>query len=213
MAQDFAKKRQPPPSGGKPARASRPSAPVSRLNWFISGFLVGVIGVVGGYVGLTQYQASHQQALDARVAKNTPDKQPTFDFGFYRELANTEVKVPPGANTTTPAAGSPTPSAQQPTPVAGTTGKPVSAPATTASAEPVQNFLLQAGSFQDKQEADERRVKITLMNMPSEIVPGVVAGRTWYRVQVGPFAGRAATDEARKQLSASNIDSIPLLMR
>jgi cell division protein FtsN len=75
------------------------------------------------------------------------------------------------------------------------------------------NFLLQAGSFQDKLEADERRAKITLLNMSAEIVPGVVAGRTWYRVQVGPFNGRNAAEDARKHLSASNIDSIPLLMR
>jgi cell division protein FtsN len=51
------------------------------------------------------------------------------------------------------------------------------------------------------------------MNMSAEIVPGVVAGRTWYRVQVGPFAGRDNAEAARKKLSASNIDSIPLLMR
>ncbi len=75
------------------------------------------------------------------------------------------------------------------------------------------NYLLQAGSFQDRQEAEERRAKITLMNMGTEIVPGVVAGRTWYRVQVGPFAGRDSAEDARKELSANNIDSIPLLMR
>jgi cell division protein FtsN len=32
-------------------------------------------------------------------------------------------------------------------------------------------------------------------------------------VQVGPFTGRDNAEEARKQLSANNIDSIPLLMR
>ena len=92
---------------------------------------------------------------------------------------------------------------------------PISASTETpAGAEPAAvNFLLQAGSFQDKLEADERRAKITLLNMSAEIVPGVVAGRTWYRVQVGPFNGRNAAEDARKHLSASNIDSIPLLMR
>ena len=202
MAQDFAKKRTPPQGNRQAVRSGQGSAPVSRMNWFISGFLLGVISVVGGYLGLMEYQKLHPDALKTVDDASIPQKQPDFDFGFYRELAKKEVAVP---------SEQPDPAATPPSSPANTaTAAP---PQVTATAEANQSFMLQAGSFQDKQEADERRAKVMLLNMPAEILPGVVAGRTWYRVQVGPFSGRTAADDARKQLSANNIDSIPLLMR
>lgn len=157
---------------------------------------------------MLQYQSMHAGSRQAGNGQATPAKLPVFDFGFYHELANAEVAVK------VPAEPGPGPTSATVSKVA----SPVVA-TTTAAASAAQpdvqavNYLLQAGSFQDKQEADERRAKITLLNMSADIVPGVVGGRTWYRVQVGPFAGRNAAEDARKQLSASNIDSLPLLMR
>ncbi|HTQ99416.1 MAG TPA: SPOR domain-containing protein [Candidatus Acidoferrum sp.] len=224
MAQDFAKQRPSPQAKNKNARPARQGAPVSRLNWFISGFLFGILCVIGGYIALTQYQSRHSKTLEARASQAMPDKPPAFDFGFYHELANAEVAVKGSEKSgdkapeksADKAADSPAmPAPSSPPASTAPKAQPTAnaAVATATSAEAAQNYLLQAGSFQDKQEADERRAKITLLNMPAEIVPGVVSGRTWYRVQVGPFAGRSNTDEARKQLSANNIDSIPLLMR
>jgi cell division protein FtsN len=205
MAQDFAKQRPPQPQpvrkNGKPT--SRPQQKKSaHWNWFFSGIIAGSLLTGAGYIGFLRYQAMNPAALDADNGAQTPVALPDFDFGFYNELATAEVtvSVPPDPAT------------------AATTGQstPAAVPATQPAAVAQQasvNYLLQAGSFQAKQEADERRAKITLMNMAAEIVPGVVAGRTWYRVQVGPFAGRDSAEAARKELSASNIDSIPLLMR
>ena len=51
------------------------------------------------------------------------------------------------------------------------------------------------------------------MNLDANVVPGIVAGKTWHRVQVGPFAGRRAAEEARDVLSSSNIDTIVLKLR
>ena len=208
MAQDFAKQHPPQQQASrKPARGLRPPARVSRLNWFISGFLFGVLCLAGGYIALLQYQNKHAETLEASASKTAPAKLPAFQFGFYHDLSKAEVPVK------TPDS-SPTTTATNPTTVKAAATTHTASTETPAGAEPAAvNFLLQAGSFQDKLEADERRAKITLLNMSAEIVPGVVAGRTWYRVQVGPFNGRNAAEDARKHLSASNIDSIPLLMR
>ena len=201
MAQDFAKQRPPQQQAArKPAKGKASSS--SRWSWFFSGVFVGVALVAGGYFGFLQYQSLQPVTTEGASGSQASPELPAFEFDFYRELATADVPI------NVPDDGSAAPTAATATPA------PQSAPATTAAAaEPVINFLLQAGSFQNRQEADERRAKITLMNMSAEIVPGVVAGRTWYRVQVGPFAGRPAAEEARKQLSANNIDSLPLLMR
>lgn len=205
MAQDFAKQRSPQPQAarktGKPA--SRPQNKGAHWSWFFSGIIAGALLTGGGYLGFLRYQATNPAAL-ADSAAQTPVELPDFDFGFYHELATAEVAVavPQDPAAITAAATTPT-----------TAATPAAQAAAGTPPQAAVNYLLQAGSFQDKQEADERRAKITLMNMAAEIVPGVVAGRTWYRVQVGPFAGRDNAEEARKELSANNIDSIPLLMR
>ena len=203
MAQDFAKQRPPQPQASrKPGKGARPPARFSQLNWFISGFLFGVLSVAGAYLGLVQYQSTHADKQVTGNSKSAPDKLPAFDFGFYHELAKAEVPVKVQETSGSTSAATSIKTAPHPT-----------AAETPQEADAAVNFLLQAGSFQNKQEADERRAKITLLNMSAEIVPGVVAGRTWYRVQVGPFNGRSLADDARKQLSASNIDSMPLQMR
>lgn len=203
MAQDFAKQRPPQQQaarkGGKPA-ARRSGG--SHWSWFGSGIVAGMLLAILGYTGFLHYQSLNSSALDT-ASQQPPAELPDFDFGFYQELATAEVAVASPADAT------------------GAVSEPASASTAAASPEqpaavqqpPAPNYLLQAGSFQDRQEADERRAKITLMNMAADIVPGVVAGRTWYRVQVGPFAGRDSAENARKELSANNIDSIPLLMR
>ena len=202
MAQDFAKQRPPQQQaarkGGKPT-ARRSS---SHWSWFGSGIVAGMLLAVGGYLGFLHYQSLNPSNPET-ASQQAPAEQPDFDFGFYQELATAEVAVAVPADATTTVDG---------TAVANTPSTAAASPAAPQQ-PPAPNYLLQAGSFQDRQEADERRAKITLMNMATEIVPGVVAGRTWYRVQVGPFAGRDNAENARKELSANNIDSIPLLMR
>ena len=203
MAQDFAKQRTPQPQSARKngKRAARPQHKSAHWSWFISGIFAGIVLTGGGYLGFLRYQAMNPTALDANNSAQTPVALPDFDFGFYNELATAEVTVRVPQDPATLVTGQATPDAS-----------PATQPAAAAQQAAI-NYLLQAGSFQAKQEADERRAKITLMNMSAEIVPGVVAGRTWYRVQVGPFAGRDNAEAARKELSASNIDSIPLLMR
>jgi cell division protein FtsN len=115
----------------------------------------------------------------------------------------------PAVTTTAPTTPAPT---ETPPPAA---APPAVATATQASASSadMRQYLLQAGSFQDRQDAESRRARIILLNLNANVVPGVVAGRTWQRVQVGPFNGRQNAEAARALLSENNIDSIPLIVR
>jgi cell division protein FtsN len=216
MAQDFAKQRTAQqPTARKGVRTHvRPAAKNASWNTFISGVFTGALLVVIAYFAYQRYQAEQPSIAAALNAAKT-EELPAFDFDFYKELANAEVavSVPPDP------APAPTPATTAPASAALSVTTTATSNTSTASAAPAPpktvtlNYLLQAGSFQERKEADDRRAKITLLNMSADIVPGVVAGRTWYRVQVGPFAGRPPAEEARKTLSANNIDSILLLMR
>ena len=69
-------------------------------------------------------------------------------------------------------------------------------------------YLLQAGSFQNADDAERQRARIILLNMSASVAEGIVGGRTHYRVQVGPFAGRQSAEAARNLLSGNDIESI-----
>lgn len=201
MAQDFAKQRQHSPAQNrKPARGPQRPAKRSYWSWYFSGMFSGALAMVFAYYGYERYQTLMQESPAAEAIAEAQEELPDFDFGFYQELATAEVNVnkPPAQGVeTTPGSTATIAAAQTSTP---------------AEAQNV-SYLLQAGSFQDRQDAEERRAKIILLNLDAQISAGVVSGRTWYRVQVGPFPNRGGADEARNLLSASNIDSIPLLMR
>jgi cell division protein FtsN len=203
MAQDFAKQRQVAPTNRRnTVRAASRTAPesgTSHWNWFFSGIFCGFLVVGIGYLGIIKLDSELTQAVQNANTTNTPNR-PTFDFGFYGELANAQISVP--VPQSTPAAGN----------VPGRVANELQVAATTLPIE-LPLYLLQAGSFQDRQDAENRRAKVILLNMSASIVPGVVSGRTWHRVQVGPFTGRDAAESARDLLSENNIDSIPLLVR
>lgn len=206
MSHDFAKYRQ---AQGMPQRLRPPATrtteqpPQHHWSWFLAGMLCGFLIIGIGYLGLVELDTGPSEPeASAETAAEQP-RRPVIDYGFYEELARAEVTVelpPPPAATAAPAAAAQTSTA---------------APATTspAAAEDELRYLLQAGSFQDRQDAENRRVKVLLLNMDANVVPGVVAGRTWHRVQVGPFQGRGQAEAARTILSENNIDSIPLLLR
>lgn len=109
-------------------------------------------------------------------------------FEFYTLLPNQEVM-----------SGRATPAPEQPAPPA--------KEAAPASAEPA--YVLQAGSFRSAAEADRRRAAILLLGLPVRVVQvPVKPGETWYRVVVGPFAGKAAAQTARGTLQESGVDTL-----
>lgn len=82
-------------------------------------------------------------------------------------------------------------------------------PAKSAGQEPA--YVLQAGSFKNEAEADKRRASILMLGLPVKIVKvPVKPGETWYRVVVGPFAGKAAAQTARSNLRSNGVDSLVL---
>jgi len=72
-------------------------------------------------------------------------------------------------------------------------------------------YLLQAGSFLDPNDAEALRARLILMNLDTRIQPHPLSGRTWYRVQSGPFLGRNAVEGAENIMIENNID--PIRMR
>jgi cell division septation protein DedD len=240
MAQDYARHRDRNAARGGRRAATRMQPPAStHWNWYIAGVLSGLFAVFIGYVGIANFGGQAPGETPVQQVVVAEEDLPVFSF--YQELANASVDVATPAGTAPPAtttaqtppkqdnatAAKPTAAAATPTTAAATAPVETPPPATSPAATPppattvatapassdTRQYLLQAGSFQDRQDAESRRAKIILLNLNANVVPGVVAGRTWQRVQVGPFSGRQNAEAARALLSENQIDSIPLIVR
>lgn len=76
-----------------------------------------------------------------------------------------------------------------------------------AKSEPVipkskQRHFIQAASFQNKEFAETLRHRLAELG-PANVLPSDVAGKTWYRVRLGPFKERHNADEALRAVVSS----------
>lgn len=103
--------------------------------------------------------------------------------------------APPGVTPATPARP------------AATTPPAVEAPAKPAHTAPGMNFFAQAGAFTRVDDAEAQRAKLALLGLDARISEREQAGRTVYRVRVGPFDARAQADAAIDKLQAAGVDA------
>lgn len=190
MAQDFAKSRKSTnkPAKKKPARSATRNTPSEsrHWSWFLSGLFSGVLLCVIGYFSLGQLRNNNIIANNPLAGLgNEGGEQSGTELEFYDYLPQAEVEV-------------------DVVPVAITENTP------EEEANPI-TYLLQAASFQNPSEAEALRARLILMNLDARIVPSNVSGRTWYRVQAGPFVGKRAMEAAETTLIQNNID--PIRMR
>lgn len=71
-------------------------------------------------------------------------------------------------------------------------------------------WVLQAGSFKDPIDADERRATLILLGLDVGIREVKLTGDTWHRVIVGPFDSKLELNRAQDKLAQAEVSSIPL---
>ncbi|MFT5320729.1 MAG: hypothetical protein ACI934_000872 [Pseudohongiellaceae bacterium] len=191
MAQDFAKKKKASSTTApkKPVRsATRNSSDNSNhWSWFFSGLFGGVLLCMVGYFSLTQLNngASISEVAIPGLGNENEASDSATQLEFYDYLPQAEVEV---------------------------NVVPVELASSALEDESNQiTYLLQAGSFLDPNDAESLRARLILLNLDTRIQPAPLSGRTWYRVQAGPFGGRNAVESAENTLIENNID--PIRMR
>ena len=73
-----------------------------------------------------------------------------------------------------------------------------------------QLYLLQAGSFRQRQDADRRRAELLLLGLEPKIEGSNGDNGRWFRVYVGPFESRSQLAKARSLTAAQDIDTLLL---
>lgn len=192
---------------------------------FVGGLLLGLLLSFGVYLlkilptAMELRERAKEQAENCDEAAAKPAAKPATDAGkttasgepvkfeFYSMLPKQEVVAPVNGNKTTVATPPPTPTEKTAVPPLATTA-PVKTTAPTAT---TGKYLLQAGSFRTRDEADKRRAQLLLSGLAVSVQSAKLAnGETWYRVMVGPFADEATMLKAQKQLAAMKVETLPV---
>ncbi len=198
MAQDYAKKRRTGStakrrSTRKKSASGRATSGPSGWRWFTGGLLTGVFLSFLVYLGtlppgVTPAGESNpaQQPQDSVTVAAEPPK-PRFDF--YKMLPEQSIDADIDTDTSTPQES-----------------RVAESPAATSS----QYYLLQAGSFRQREDAERRRAELLLLGLEPSIEETTGSNGRWYRVYVGPFESRSKMAKARSLTASQDIDTLLL---
>ena len=123
--------------------------------------------------------------------------------------ASAAVPPPPAAVPSSPAVPPPAstpPSTRDPAAILG--DKP-SAPAvsTQPAAGPLITYFVQAGAFGKAEDAEAQRGKLAMLGMTARVTEREQAGRTVYRVRLGPFEQKADAVSVKDRLDGAGVDA------
>ena len=77
-----------------------------------------------------------------------------------------------------------------------------------------ERFFLQAGAFQNAQDADNLKARLALMGLEASIQTASLGEKgIWHRVRLGPYDDGDALARVRNQLAGSGIEAAPIKVR
>jgi cell division protein FtsN len=172
--------------------------------WSVGGLVVGLLVAFLVFLQMRPkqaVQASHtlevppaHPVTETRKAKPAPPPPPAPPpkpkFDFYNLLPEMEVVVPDED-----IKGQPTQEGV----------KQVEQPGT---------YLLQAGSFRNRKQAEQLRARLALLGLETSVQTVSVDNRqTWHRVRVGPFSNLQELNRARALLQKNGVDAILIRLK
>jgi cell division protein FtsN len=196
MARDFAKTRnQGAASSRTPARKKKPRGSASRSapsgskaaqpgrgwRWFSSGLLTGFFLSFLLYLGTLPGGGGQQPVPPAPVPDQVTSEPPRPRFDFYKMLPEQTIDA-----------------AVEPAEVA------------QPRAASTENYLLQAGSFRQREDADRRRAELLLLGLEPTVQQADGDNGQWFRVYIGPFASHSQMARARSLTAGQGIDTLLL---
>ncbi len=69
-------------------------------------------------------------------------------------------------------------------------------------------YYVQAGAYGRQEDAEQQRAKLAMIGMEAKVTEREQAGRTVFRVRVGPFDKRERADDAKTRLAGASMDGV-----
>lgn len=196
MTRDYAHKKK---SSRGARRQAEKSGGIPGWVWMFAGLAIGL--AIAAVIYITR--PTTEEVRNPQVAGHSekrgrapdtvkvPEKQPSR-FTFYKELPDYEVDV---SNTRSMHSGE----------------KPGVPPKSAPLPKP-GNYLIQAGSFRNIDDAQSQKANLALLNLQSSIETARNPdGSTWHRVRIGPLDNPQKVQDTLSLLNSKGIET--LLMR
>ena len=200
------------------------------------GFILGLVIGLAVALGVAMYVTKVPTPFSSKNQTRTPEQdvvetQKNRDWNPNGVLQpKAPASTPVDAHTTTPAttpATAPT-TAPATAPVAegarkdtrpavvadplGELARAKAAGATEGAAEPFQ-YMVQVGAYRSLTEADGQKARMALMGLDAKVSEREQAGRTVYRVRLGPYDDKAQAERVRARLETAQIESAIVRMQ
>ena len=191
----------------------------SQRGGFILGLIVGMLAGLALALAVALYMTKGSLPFIDKVPQRSAEQdaaqtEKNRNWDPNAALAGKDARKPGSAAATASGA---TPSAGAANPVAttgattGTTAGSVgdataAASAVPATAQPV-NYFVQAGAYARSDDAEQQRANLGLLGMTAKVTEREQAGRTVYRVRVGPFERKEDADAAKERLAGAGVDA------
>lgn len=186
---------------------------------FVLGLVIGLGVALGVAVYVTKVPTPFSNKNQTRSAEqDAVESQKNKDWN-----PNGALQPRPQASAPEPGAVTPTPApAEVPAEPARPEVKPavqadplgdlaksragLSTPAGNAAAEPFTYFI-QVGAYRSASEAEAQKARMALMGFDARLSEREQAGRTVYRVRLGPFEDKATAERLHARLESGNVES------
>lgn len=189
----------------------------------IVGFIVGLVVGLGLALAVAVYVTktpvpfvnkapSRTAEQDAAEAKKNKDWDPNAPLYGKNPAKSTAAATPTVAAASAPAAAAsgPAKADAKADPIAAKAAEKEArdskADAKSDSKDPFVLFV-QAGAFRTPEDAEAQRAKLVLVGLDAKVTERETAGRTVYRVRVGPFEKREEADKAKEKIDATGSES------
>ena len=80
------------------------------------------------------------------------------------------------------------------------------APSLSSTSDPFSYFI-QAGAYRTPEDAEQQRARLLLLGMQARVTEREQAGRTVYRVRVGPFDKKDDADKVKDRLDNNSVET------
>lgn len=190
------------PADYKSRSNGREKKPVSGFIWFLAGLGFGLFATLLVYLdGQPEPSSSFGEAVQKELnkIKKKPEKKPSVTtnkqepkFNFYTILPELEVLIP-DSETRPPKQDSPT--------------------TTSSNVSPGKQYILQAGSFQKKDDAEKLKASLALLGYEANIQHVTINRDAWHRVRIGPYTSTKDLYQTISLLHQHDINAMPMELK
>lgn len=166
--------------------------PIPGWVWLLTGLLIGLLIALLVYLSQQSSMSSSKSdtKMDSKQIKKKAVKSKTkikekntgMRYEFYTVLPKSEIVIPDQ--------------------------EIIKREKERQAGKPIYKYLLQAGSFRKRTEAESLKARMALLGIESGVQKVEVNGDDWYRVRIGPLDSARELNGIRNRLVKNDISAI-----